>query len=208
MNEETFFNNLWKKVDNWKKPGGAYRTKEVDPLTSEFIKTLKKGTLLDIGCGGGRDCIAFAKAGLKVTGTDFAPEAIKLAKILAKENNVKIKFLVDDILNTKLKERFDIINDVGCLHHLRANERKIYLKNLKKLTHKNSIIRIQVLNNYCKKVFSNKNKPGKNYILQKGHYTKFFNKEELKELFKDYKIKMTRIDRGRTKSLYELVLLQ
>jgi 2-polyprenyl-3-methyl-5-hydroxy-6-metoxy-1,4-benzoquinol methylase len=206
MDEQKYYNEIWKRLDNWKKPGGAYRIKDSDPEITEFIRTIKKGTVLDIGCGGGRNIIPFAEAGFKVTGTDFSPEAIKLAKVLAEENNVEINFLLDDILNTKLKEKFDIITDAGCFHHLRKEEQLKYIKTLKKLSKPSTIIRILVINNLCKKIRSHNYKQGQAHTLKEGHYTKYFSEEELKELFKDYNININRIDRGHTKSFYEVIL--
>lgn len=54
----------------------------------------KLKSVLEIGCGNGRDSIFFARAGLDVSAIDVAPSAIKLAKENAKEAEVSIDFKV------------------------------------------------------------------------------------------------------------------
>jgi methylase of polypeptide subunit release factors len=45
-----------------------------------FIASHVPGKALDIGCGTGTNVIALAKSGWQVTGVDFAPRAIRIAK--------------------------------------------------------------------------------------------------------------------------------
>ena len=64
-------------------------------FAQEFSKELtdrKLKTVLEIGCGNGRDSIFFARSGLDVAAIDVAPTAIKLAKANAKEAEVSIDF--------------------------------------------------------------------------------------------------------------------
>lgn len=64
-------------------------------FAQEFAQELadrKLKSVLEIGCGNGRDSIFFARAGFKVTAIDVAPSAIKLAKENAKEAEVTIDF--------------------------------------------------------------------------------------------------------------------
>ena len=54
--------------------------------------------LLDIGCGAGREAIAFARAGLAVTGIDVAPAMIALARDRARAAGLAIEFAVGEAL--------------------------------------------------------------------------------------------------------------
>ena len=45
---------------------------------NKFIKRAKKKSILDIGCGNGRDAIFFFKKGLKVVGIDKSATVIKI----------------------------------------------------------------------------------------------------------------------------------
>src|SRR4051794_17260254 len=58
-------------------------------LTLEFLEPLDGKTVLDVGCGSGRYCIAFAQRGARhVVGVDMAPAMIDLAVDLAQQFDV------------------------------------------------------------------------------------------------------------------------
>ena len=58
-------------------------------LNVEKLKPFAGKTILDVGCGSGRFCIAFAQNGAeKVIGVDFAPAMIEIANKLAAEAGV------------------------------------------------------------------------------------------------------------------------
>ena len=71
---------------------------------------------LDLGTGPATQAIWLTKRGFNVTGSDLSEAAIKRARtVYANEKNVN--FVVDDILNSNLKEnQFDYIFDRGCFH--------------------------------------------------------------------------------------------
>ena len=75
------------------------------------------GSVLDSGCGTGENALFFAKRGCKVTGIDFLPEPITLAKQKATERGLTATFLVMDALALKdLPEVFDTVIDSGLFH--------------------------------------------------------------------------------------------
>jgi SAM-dependent methyltransferase len=58
---------------------------------------LKKGRLLLLGVGGGREAIPLAQMGFEVTGVDFVPEMVEKARENASRHGVKIEGLVQEI---------------------------------------------------------------------------------------------------------------
>jgi len=67
--------------------------------------------VLDIGCGPGRYCAAFAMRGARVTGVDFAPAMIDEARRLSIEAEVddRCDFVVSDVFAFHAGEPFDVV---------------------------------------------------------------------------------------------------
>jgi len=63
----------------------------------EFIDEQKPGKLLLLGEGEGRNAVYAAKLGWQVTSIDFSKEGQKKALLLAKNNNVDMEYLVEDV---------------------------------------------------------------------------------------------------------------
>jgi methylase of polypeptide subunit release factors len=88
---------------------------------------ISKGRILDLGTGPATQAIQLAKRGLEVTGSDVSEAAIRRAREFYVHNNKdnEINFTVDNILNSKLKEKmFDYVFDRGCFHVLPIDKRK------------------------------------------------------------------------------------
>jgi ubiquinone/menaquinone biosynthesis C-methylase UbiE len=97
---------------------------------------ISKGRILDLGTGPATQAIQLAKRGLEVTGSDVSEAAIKRARELYVHNNedIKINFIVDNILNSKLKDEvFDYVFDRGCFHVLPIKKRPVYIKEIKRI---------------------------------------------------------------------------
>lgn len=119
-----------------------YRDQEVETmpwysatLDSDFKKTLENMSInsehiLDLGTGPGTQAIALAKMGFKITATDISATAIEKAKVKSKQEGLDIDFFQDDIVNTKINDKFDFIFDRGCFHTLPPEKRDVYVKNV------------------------------------------------------------------------------
>lgn len=89
------------------------------------------GSILDSGCGTGENAFFFANRGHKVTGIDFLPEPITLAKRKATERGLMVTFLVMDALTLKdWTERFDNVIDSGLYHVFSNDDRSRYVEGL------------------------------------------------------------------------------
>jgi len=192
LKQKAHYENLWKKVGNWENESPNYKTRNPDQMILDFIKYLriKKGKSLDIGCGGGRHVIAFAKAGFDSYGIDYSKTAIKLAKLDAKKKKVKINLKQGDILHLKYpKDYFDVIHDSGCLHHIKKSDWCVYLKNLIKILKPNGYFFLFCINLNTTQLTGKYPTKRKNWIKWKNHYTHFFTKKEIRSLFeKNFKI--------------------
>ncbi|XP_042505586.1 EEF1A lysine methyltransferase 2-like [Macadamia integrifolia] len=83
----------------------------------QAAKDLSGWSILDVGTGNGLLLQELAKQGFSdLTGTDYSEGAIGLAQSLADRGGfTNIKFLVDDVLETKLERQFQLVMDKGTL---------------------------------------------------------------------------------------------
>jgi ubiquinone/menaquinone biosynthesis C-methylase UbiE len=104
------------------------------PELLEFIRTHPAGKAIDLGCGTGTNIITLARAGWQITGVDFAPRAIRMAKAKLKNESIQADLHVGDV--TKLdhtKGPFDLALDIGCFHSLVQAGKRDYLAQLDRI---------------------------------------------------------------------------
>ncbi|KAK4745157.1 hypothetical protein SAY87_011469 [Trapa incisa] len=87
---------------------------KIDPEGDKFLPAW---SVLDLGTGNGLLLHELAKHGFSdLTGVDYSEGAIDLARGLANRDGFpNIKFLVDDVLETKLDQQFKLVMDKGTL---------------------------------------------------------------------------------------------
>jgi SAM-dependent methyltransferase len=106
----------------------------VPPELEDFIRDNPPGIALDLGCGSGTSSLALAKAGWRVTGIDFAPRAIRIAKQKARQQILKVDFRLADVLHLPLlPDPFSLVLDIGCFHSLSPAGKLTYLEQLPRL---------------------------------------------------------------------------
>lgn len=105
--------------------------KDLDEDLEEALteKNLSFGNFLDLGTGAGTQALHLSRRGFKVTGTDISFHAILNAKNLTS----RVRFEQDDILETKLQEKFDFVFDRGCFHVIAPKSRWKYVLKLSSL---------------------------------------------------------------------------
>ena len=129
---------------------------------------------LDVGTGPATQAIMLSKRGFTVVGSDLSEAAINRAR-KKYPNDPSVNFIVDDILNTRLKDdEFDYIFDRGCFHVLSPSDRNKYINKIHQILKKqNGMLFL--------KCFSDKEP------RQEGPYK--FSQDEIRDLFgKSFKI--------------------
>lgn len=99
-----------------------------------------KGTVLDLGCGQGRDSLYLASIGYQVTAVDNSKIGIQQMISKAHLRKLKINSIVDDVLNLKLEERFDIILFDMLLHSFEKRQQCELLRKYSSILNKNGIL--------------------------------------------------------------------
>jgi len=90
-------------------------------IATDEIRRVKDATVLDVGCGSGRTTLPIAKVNTKhVTGVDFAPQMIDLAKRAASEAGLaeKCTFVVADFMSADLGGPFDYVTALGVFDYV------------------------------------------------------------------------------------------
>jgi SAM-dependent methyltransferase len=104
------------------------------PELIEFLQQNKPGRAIDMGCGTGTNLITLAQAGWQVTGVDFAPRAIKLAKQKIRRAGISAEVFVRDATRlTGINGPFDLALDIGCFHALSRKNQGKYLEELDRI---------------------------------------------------------------------------
>ena len=119
-----------------------------DRIDDDFASLLEKHakglrTVLDLGTGPGTAAIYLARAGFLVTATDISPTAIEIAKSRAGEASAQITWMVDDIVRSEIKGKFDMIHDRGCFHILKPTLRARYVDQVTRLLHRGGLLFIK-----------------------------------------------------------------
>jgi 2-polyprenyl-3-methyl-5-hydroxy-6-metoxy-1,4-benzoquinol methylase len=98
------------------------------------LKIFNGADVLDFGCGNGRYTNALQKLKCKnIVGLDKSKENIKTARNNTKSKN--INFIVGDVLQSNIKEKYNIVYCNGVLHH--TSNILLGLKNIYKALKKN-----------------------------------------------------------------------
>jgi len=180
--EKNYMEKSWSKEKHQ-----SYKTVEIDKSIKDFYKFLKSkkisGSLLDLGCGNGKNTLFFQKKGLHSFGIDFAKSAIAICKKNAKVEKVNPQFEVASVLNFRSREKFDVVIDCGCLHHIRRIYWNQYKKTLLDNLKVEGYFYIHGISDgeANKKLSKHPNK--RNWIINtRGHYTTFFSYNDIKKL--------------------------
>ena len=152
-----------KIAEEWWNPEGKFKPlHKFNPIRIAYIKNniintfnlknknkpLKKIKILDIGCGGGLLCEPMFRLGAEVVGIDASKKNINVAKLHAKKNNLKIKYICTSPENFKTDEKFDVILNMEIVEHV--NDVDTFLSSSSNLLKKKGIMFVATLNKTLK----------------------------------------------------------
>ena len=93
-------------------------------LIEFFAEYHKKGKVLDLGCGQGRDAIALARLGYSVTGIDNSKVGIAQMNQIRKDENLNLAGQVGDIYSFDRFSEFDIVLMDSMFHFAKKDKEK------------------------------------------------------------------------------------
>src|SRR3990167_449427 len=141
----------------------------VTRFLSNFLNDFNGIKILDIGCGAGRDSLALAERGARVTGIDIIPQTIW--PVLEKKYPI-LNFVKASLFNFKSRELFDVTLDNGCMHHQHPDGLNQYIKRIHSLLSSHGIFLISTFYNGNSSIKLDAN----------GRVMRTFTVEELKDL--------------------------
>ncbi len=142
---------------------------------TQIPKIIKPGKVLDIGVGEGRNALFLVKQRFEVTGVDILKEAVDKFLKFARDKKLDVSGVISDIVNFDFKQNYDVIISVATLHLISKDKVIDIIKKIKEHTKPNGI---NLLTVFTKKDVGFEEYPN----------LYFFDKNELKELYKDWQI--------------------
>ena len=113
---------------------------DVDALRKKFASYLPaEASVIDMGCGSGRDTMAFRDMGHRAIGLDASEELVKLAR-----ERLEIKAAVGDMSTWTSTEPFDGVWCCASLVHLNDKEKARFFRNLRSNLKVGGVIYISV----------------------------------------------------------------
>ena len=133
---ERYFNRQrWRFYWLYQRGKTPWDTNITPPEVMDFIAANKAGRALDLGCGTGTNAISLARHGWQVTGVDFVPKAIRMARAKSRGSGLKVDFHCASVTDlSTFTGAYDYALDIGCLFGLGAEERTQYVRHLERLT--------------------------------------------------------------------------
>ena len=201
------FSNI---ADEWWDPHGKFKPlHKFNPIRIKYIKEniieqfktrnkvspLTGINILDIGCGGGLLSEPMCRLGANITGIDASIKNIKIAKLHAKKNGLKINYICSSPEKLKIKKKFDVILNMEIVEHV--EDISFFLKSCSKLLKKNGLMFVATINKTLKSyVFAI---VGAEYILRwlpigTHEWEKFVKPEELKKILTKNNLSLKKFD--------------
>lgn len=107
----------------WDTEGDFKPLHQMNPVRANYIDThspVAEKKTLDVGCGGGLLTEAMAQRGAHVTGIDMGENPLSVAKLHAKENQLKINYqnATAEMFAQSHAKQFDVVSCLEMLEHV------------------------------------------------------------------------------------------
>jgi 2-polyprenyl-3-methyl-5-hydroxy-6-metoxy-1,4-benzoquinol methylase len=165
---------------SWK---GHYSLELLDP-------SLKKGRLLDAGCGSGKYSLPLRMRGFDVLGMDVSFKALQMVRERSQARELDIDILAANVFQMPFKEdSFDIIWCYGVLQHLLLKERESAIKEFRRILRKEGILFLEVFGKDDMRYGGFEVEPD-TFSRKNGIVYHYFDNHEIEELLRDFLYKI------------------
>jgi SAM-dependent methyltransferase len=168
--EDEYGKSIWK---------GHYSLELLDPA-------VKKGLLLDAGCGSGKYSMPLRMRGFDVVGIDVSFNALHMLKVSSKAREIDIDILAANVFQLPFKTgSYDLIWCYGVLQHILSKERECAIREFRRILRKEGILFIEVFGKDDMRYGGLEIEPG-TFSRKNGIVYHYFEKTEMEELLRDF----------------------
>ncbi len=125
VSQKHFFRDAYRReAIGWPRSGASRLV--LESIRNGWVKS--KSSVLEIGCGEGRNLLPFRQIGCAVVGMDYLREPLEsaLAAGISKFSG-RVHLVQGDLFRLPFRpETFDVVLDWGVFHHLKRRERNAY----------------------------------------------------------------------------------
>lgn len=170
------------EAKSWK--GGYYSLDLLPPH-------LKKGRLLDAGCGGGKYTLPLSMRGFDVVAADVSLDALKTTGERSASLDLDIGLLASNVYQMPFSDKsFDVIWCYGVLQHLLLKERESAISEFRRLLKKDGLLFIEVMGNGDMRYGGREVEPN-TFSRKNGIIYHYFNRTELEELLNGFSCRIS-----------------
>lgn len=167
---------------------------EPDLKLIQYFDLIKKGNVLDLGIGEGRNSITFALSGFNIDGVDISETALDRCKENFTDINTKVNLICTDLKNYSIiKDNYSLIIAANVLNFFKKADIENIIQDIKEGLTEGGVLYLSAFSTLDPK-FNTSQANNKQieentfYIEDRDTYIHYFTKEEIAEYFTDFKI--------------------
>ena len=197
--EPEYSSNFDRDVKYWDLYYAKRQASESPSPFAQWIlpQLIKQKSILDLGCGNGRDSIFFNSNGMIVTAVDASPQAIKILESKTKRNN--ICFICDDFVCSSMlfAGQYDYCYSRFSLHAINKEQEIEVIGNVFKVLKDGGKFFIET-RSVADEIYGEGVKVGEDSYYYNGHFRRFIRKECLIKRLKEagFEIEYEKESRG------------
>ena len=171
--DTSYWNEFYNKIKDLDEPS---------LFAQSVIENMEKGrSVLELGCGNGRDSLYFMKQGMIVTAIDASDMIIN--QLSSQYSGMPIQFICDDFVcsETVYQRQYDYCYSRFSIHAINEQQEKELVKNVYNALKTNGrfFVEVRSIND---EIYGKGKQAGRNAFIYNGHFRRFVVKAELENL--------------------------
>jgi len=127
-------------------PSNIYYTNEKNAVIEKLLNTYGVRTVLDMACGTGAQVLYLAKLGYEISGSDFSPGLLEIAREKALEQGTNAQFINGDMRTLQMGKFDAVITIDNAIGHLVKGDFGLAIRNIHKNLKQDGIYIFDILN--------------------------------------------------------------